>query len=423
MKRPFTLVTPDRLQIREGGGCMSVFGLPFFGAGVFLFLSLLGIVPVSNADELPTLAGPLLVLMAIAFTAVGGVLVFGRSWTTVDRVQREVIKQMGLIVPLRQRTIPLDGCTAIRLGFVEGDSDTSDKFPVALKRATGPDLTLWNATVYDQARACARALAELLHLEVEDATTSHAVRLRADQMDLPLRERIQTQAGLNDEVTRPRDARTQVTRAGDTVTIVMPLARTHWLWPAAGLIPLAVLAFIIPGFAKFFRQSHTPDPISWVFLGFLTLFFGILPTLTGLNAFLRSRRGATIVDISEQGLRIRQRGAWTTSTTASLEAADILDVDYTSRESAVAAARRAAEQQVMQSYPDHAETAAPRVERLAVALTRFVRNKGLTIKTRKGLTTVGQGLDDEEIRYLHSLIRRALIERTMHEGRSTKDKS
>ena len=44
------------------------------------------------------------------------------------------------------------------------------------------------------------------------------------------------------------------------------------------------------------------------------------------------------------------------------------------------------------------------------ALTRFVKNKGLTIKTRKGLTTVGQGLDDEEIRYLHSLIRRALLE-------------
>jgi hypothetical protein len=188
------------------------------------------------------------------------------------------------------------------------------------------------------------------------------------------------------------------------------LPRTHWLWLAAGLIPLAVLAFIVPGVARFFRQSQTPDPVSWMFLGFLTLFFGILPTLTALNAFLRSQRGATIVEISKLRVLIRQRGAWTTSTTASLETADILDVDYTSRESALDAARRAAEQQVMQSYPDHAGTAAPRVERLVAALTRFVRNKGLTIKTRKGLTTVGQGLDDEEIRYLHSLIRRALLE-------------
>jgi len=64
----------------------------------------------------------------------------------------------------------------------------------------------------------------------------------------------------------------------------------------------------------------------------------------------------------------------------------------------------------MQSYPDHAEAAGPRLERLVAALTRFVTNKGLTIKTRKGLTTVGRGLDDAEIRYLHSLIRRTLIE-------------
>jgi hypothetical protein len=116
------------------------------------------------------------------------------------------------------------------------------------------------------------------------------------------------------------------------------------------------------------------------------------------------------VEISKLAVRIRQRGAWTTRTTTTLDASDILDVDYTSRESAIASATRATEQQIMQSYPDHAEAARPRVERVVASLTRFVTNKGLTIKTRKGLTTVGQGLDDEEIRYLHSVIRRALIE-------------
>ena len=389
---------------------MSIFGIPFFAAGMFLFLSLLGIVPVNNADALPAFAWPLLMLMAVAFTTVGGVLVFGRAWTTVDRAQREVIKQMGLIVPIHQRTTPLDGYTAIRLGFVQGDSDTSDKFPGALNGPTGPDLVLWNATSYEQARNCAGALAELLHLEIEDATTDHAVRMPASQIHLPLRERLLTDRRLHDDVSRPRDARSQVTREGDTLTVVIPLPRTHWLWLAAGLIPLTILAVVLPGFARFFRQSQTPDPIAWIALGFLTLFFGILPTLTALNAFLRSRRGATIVEISKPGVRIRQRGAWTTTTRASFGSQDILDVDYTSRESAIASATRAAEQQVMQSYPDHAGTAGPRAERLVAALTRFVKNKGLTIKTRKGLTTVGQGLDDEEIQYLHSLIRRALLE-------------
>jgi hypothetical protein len=51
------LVAPDRLQIREGGGCLSAFGLPFFGAGIFMMLSGLGIVPMSNDGEV-TPAGP-----------------------------------------------------------------------------------------------------------------------------------------------------------------------------------------------------------------------------------------------------------------------------------------------------------------------------------------------------------------------------
>ncbi len=103
MRQPIQLVTPDRLQIREGGGCLSAFGLPFFAAGLFLILASADVIPMNNASELPWFAGPMIVLMGIAFTAVGGTLVFGRSWTTIDRAQRIVIKQWGLLLPLRER--------------------------------------------------------------------------------------------------------------------------------------------------------------------------------------------------------------------------------------------------------------------------------------------------------------------------------
>jgi hypothetical protein len=125
---------------------------------------------------------------------------------------------------------------------------------------------------------------------------------------------------------------------------------------------------------------------------------------------VRSRRGATIVDVSPQEVRIRERGAWRTTTTASFAASDILDIDYASREAVLASAKRAVEQQVLQSYPSYADTASPQVERWVARLTRFVSNKGLTIKTRSGRTMLGQGLDEEEIRYLHALLRRTLAE-------------
>jgi hypothetical protein len=409
MGQPFTLIAGDRLQIREGGGCMSVFGLPFFGAGVFLVLTVVGVVPVSNAGELPSLAWPVLTLMAIAFTAVGGALVFGRSWTTIDRAQREVTKQWGLIVPLKEWASPLEGYSAIRLDFVQGDSDSADRFPIALKAQGAPDLRLCSFTAYAQARECARAIAEYLRLEVEDASTDHPVRLSAAQVDAPFRER-QRDDRLHDDADRPANARSQVTRKNGLTTITIPSRPLNGLVLAAGLVPIAIVLAIGPPFATFFRESRTPEPVGWAFLGCLTLFFGILPTMTIVNGFLRSRRGATIVEASRQGLRVSERGAWRTRTVASLDAADILGVDYSSRESSVASATRAAEQQVLQSYSSADSTISPRLERMLSSLARFGKNTGVIVKMRTGLTTFGAGLDDAEVRYLHAVVRRALIE-------------
>jgi hypothetical protein len=54
-------------------------------------------------------------------------------------------------------------------------------------------------------------------------------------------------------------------------------------------------------------------------------------------------------------------------------------------------------------------TLSRRTERVLTAITRFVNSGGVTVTTRQhGLTTFGAGLKDEEIRYLHSIVRPAL---------------
>ena len=100
---PFRLVAPDRLQIKEGGGCLSVFGLPFLLAGIFVVLIGLRIVPVRNAADVPVWAWPLIVLMGLVFVVVGGGLVLGRRWITLDTTRGTLRRQWGLLVPLRGR--------------------------------------------------------------------------------------------------------------------------------------------------------------------------------------------------------------------------------------------------------------------------------------------------------------------------------
>src|SRR4051812_6406787 len=406
MKQPFELVSPDRLQIRQGGGCLAVFGLPFFAAGVFMGLGTIGVVPVHTTNDL---ARPVMALMALAFTAVGGALVFGRSWTIVDRTQRQVIKQLGLLIPMRASIVPLDRYTAVTLTFVPGDSDSGDKFPIALKAETGPDLPLCSFATYPDARACAGAIADHLHVDLEDASTDHPVRRPAGQPDLTLQERLRSDGTAAVDDARPSGARSEVTRELGVTTVVMPSRPLPAIVLAGVAVPAGVALVFGPSLSEFFRRTDTPDPVAWFFLSFLGFFIAI-PAVTVLNAFVRSRRGATIVDVSREGVRIRERGAWRTRLVRSIDAADILDVDYSSRESMLASARRSAEQQVLQSRPTASTTMTPRVERMVTALTRYARAGRLTVKTRTGLIALAQGLDDAEVRYLRGVIVRALIE-------------
>src|SRR6185369_8770428 len=96
--------------------------------------------------------------MGLLFTTVGGVLCFGRAWTSIDGTRREVTRQWGLLVPMHSDTQRVDDYTAVVVEFVRGDSDSADKFPVSLKARAGKNLQLRSSTEYGDARACALAV-------------------------------------------------------------------------------------------------------------------------------------------------------------------------------------------------------------------------------------------------------------------------
>jgi hypothetical protein len=148
-----------------------------------------------------------------------------------------------------------------------------------------------------------------------------------------------------------------------------------------------------------------------IFLGFIILFFAVLPGMTALNGYLRSRRGRTYITVSPRGIDIRERAAWRTGPVISLPAAEILDIDFSTAESLTAAARVAAEQRVRASSGTSSTSPeiGPRTQWLLTTLTRLAHGHGITIKTRQGLTTVAKGLADDETRYVHGIIRRALV--------------
>jgi hypothetical protein len=81
------------VEVQKGGGCLSLFGLPFFLAGVFLVLGAAGVVPIGNASERTRLV---LGQISPVFLGVGAALVFGRHWLVLDTGSGSLIRRYGL---------------------------------------------------------------------------------------------------------------------------------------------------------------------------------------------------------------------------------------------------------------------------------------------------------------------------------------
>jgi len=392
-------VAPDRLELREGGGCLSVFGVPFLAAGVFVILIGARIVPVENARDIPVWAWPLIILMGLVFVAAGGGLVFGRRWTVLDAGRGTVSRQWGLLVPMRGETHSLAAYDAVTVRFQAGDSDTADRYPILLRaRGGGANYELQSSTQYGESREGAAAIAKLLRLPLVDASTTHESVLAADRADAPFPEQM-PEAAPRGVAARPLRMQSQVRESSRTVEIVLPGPGFNWRKLVGPAISIGGLAYLAPEVLRFFRQTHTPEAVQMAFLGFAVLVFGVIPLVGVLNAVRAAIRSRTLVTASPEGIVIEERGAWRAKRTR-LPAAEILSLDYGTAEEAFAsvpwdAARR-----------DPARRGgAPRG---VAMLRRLVRSKGITVKSRKGLFTFGAGLPDDEVRYLHALLVRAL---------------
>lgn len=398
------------LRIREGGGCLAIFGLPFLAAGLFVLGIVARVVPVSNAETLPAWGWPVLVLMGVAFVAAGGALAFGRAWSTFDLARHTVVRQTGILVALGttwQRT--LTEFDAVCLQFEAGDSDTADSYPVLLRgRGGAVDLRVLSSTSYEGSRKAAADIAAFLNLPLSDRTTAHETIVEASQADAPLHARLRARSHeLMPEFQRPAQARCDVEDTGSSVRILVPPVGLRRARVLLSLVPVVLAGAAMLYLRAFFEATHTPPWVQAGFLGFLGLFFGLLPLLLSLRSHLELLRGHTIVTASRAGLTIARRGAWRTRT-VEIPADEILDLDYDSREGAIEAVVWSSAQRLGDAGRTVSPETRARALRWATALASQPVSKGIVVKTRGSLVSFAAGLSDAETRYLHAVLTRRL---------------
>jgi hypothetical protein len=158
----------------------------------------------------------------------------------------------------------------------------------------------------------------------------------------------------------------------------------HPAGAVAGLLPLAVAIVGVPWLTDFFRQTRTPDALGRVFIGLVIVGFGVLPAMTVLGAFRRSRRGGTIVRVSARGIEIHERDAW---------AAPVKGLDRGRLTSSTWTTARTNQRSPRPDWRPNSrqwnrqarrrQRSAPHRASSDVA-ARFATNRGLTVRTRTG---------------------------------------
>jgi hypothetical protein len=404
---PFRQVGPDRLEIRDGGGWRSLFGLPLLAAGIFIALAGAGAVPLQNPPPWPS---AVIVLMSLFFLAAGSVQLFGRRWITLDMGRGCVTTAWGLLVPLRRTERSVHDYDAVLIRFQQGDRRRAPQYPVSLRgKAPTGDLLLASLGSYGYAREAATTLARFLGLPMADAATVHESVAAGDRLDETLQDRMRRDGEPREEVIRPVRLRTQVQESAGKVEIVIPGPGFKYRTLLRVAVPLVLLLLVTPRVLDFFQQPGTPETGELVFVGVLVLLLGVLPVLHLLNALRTARRARTRVTASPDGIVVEVREAWRTRETR-IAAADILGLDYTTAEAALDAARQNAEKLARPGPPPAYSLGRGPTPLWLRALGTVTTSQGIIVKTRTGLVTFCAGLPDDEVRYLHGIVARVLGE-------------
>jgi len=405
MEPVFKQTSPDKLEIKKGGGCIGCFGAPFFLAGLFVVLMSLQIIPVSNAAEIPWWAWILMLFMGLIFTGVGGGLIFGRNWIAIDKAKRRIWTAWGLLKPMKGAEYNIDNYHKVVVSYDAGDSDSPESFPVALKSDTGSkQLEMCSSNNYGNSFEQAKLLSAFLNIPLEDTTTDHAGTVKPEI--IASGENLIIPETGNDISIPPEFMKCRINVENDTLFIGIPgpaFRKSNFIGLA---IPLFILYFIGFPMLSFFNRTHTPQFVSIFFFGFIGVFFVILPILQMIKAFFNSQRSTVTVEVNKQGITITNLLA-TWNKKRFIPEADFIGIDYGTKESAISASMNMTgkDREVKSGGISNPHASPPW---WITALQGLSRSKGINIKSKQGMFSFGAGLPDDEVYHLYTLVRHYL---------------
>ncbi len=397
---------PDVLETRNGGGCLAIFGIPFLLAGLFVMQIPLGLIPVENADALPWY---FLLPFGAIFAVVGAGLVFGRSGIILDRRRKLIIRWRGLMIPMKQEEQYLDHVKQVSIHKDTGDSDSGDSYPVRLEGDNMKAVDIISPMNYPEARRAAEELAKFLSRPMADFSTGTKIVRDPDKLDESLRERAKR---LKEDTSHlpnpPWNMRTRIQETADGLILEIPgpgITRSHWIQFS---LVLAFIGFVFYFFMGFFKLPG-PALIRYFFLGFFLIFFILGPLWTFLRHLHREARRSTLITVTPALLRVEERaGGKSTVTEIPADALEELDLPPSQgRGGSISWPNRLPQYDLPETGIARLPDGRP-MPRILFSLMKLVKSPGITARSDTAGVQFGAGLPEEELHYLHALMKKTL---------------
>ena len=398
----------QRMEQKTGGGCLMLFGLPFFTVGVFILLTALGVTGVEVEDETPAI---MLLLFGLVFGGVGAGLMFGRSGVVIDRATMKITKWWGLLVPMKAteyNLLDFDRVTISKENRGSGNSSTI-VFPVKLAGRSGVDDFEYKApTDYQQARQVGEELARFLGRDIEDRSSGVTIHRSLNELDESVRERQRRTRERVRLPAAPWGMKTTIREDIDGTVIEIP---SPGLKPAhlAAIIPALVFAGVVGLF--FLRPlfgSGTPVETQLFFGGFLGLFFIVIPVVITLATALRKARHRVTITVSPLMLRIEE-GAGRRQKVTEILGSDLEEFELVGRKDIFDTAIREAGEEQGESTEQSLK-----IEKILAPgsmlgkLARMATKSEIVARSDTETIRFGRDLPDDELSYLHAIIMRVL---------------
>jgi len=408
-KSPFHYRDAGTIEIRSGGGCLSIFGLPFLLAGLFVMQIPLRLIPMEGSP------GPLpsvfVVLFGSVFAAVGAGLVFGRAGIILDRGRGRITQWYGLLVPMKRTEYMLDAIRQVEMNFSAGDSDSAATWPVCLSgEGIARPIAVVQPVDFAEARQVAEELSRFLRKPLADSSTGERITRDPDHLDESYRDRARRTGEAAFTVpSEPSGMRTRVERTGDGHVFHIPGPPLSWYHLIPLLFPVVFAAGVAWFFLPVLLTLPMPDWIRYFFLGFIGLFFIAGPVVSALLNVLRLKNQFERVTVTKAFLRVEalKRGKQSA-----------VEIPIDELEDLVAPSTRSLMESIeMPGMKKVAlgNTGTPRmpdgrpVPRFLLSVMKMAGSRGITARSDRTVVEFAGGLDESETAYLFALIRKTIV--------------